>query len=195
MRLQTSGRGRIKLWEGISPVPALGCDPELPALTALSVLQVSVMSYSAKFASCFYGPFRWVCPSARCAQLGPGCLGVHSQGVTWERGLPRAWAALEANTGHFAAPYSYFSMQKGDKCTLPRRGWLAGKSLKGDLPSQSFTCSGGRAGREGAACSFQEQSGVTGVSVALRGDFRDKPQLSQLLDPCPTDSLTLAGYP
>ncbi|XP_009324665.1 PREDICTED: delta-aminolevulinic acid dehydratase [Pygoscelis adeliae] len=27
--------------------------------------KVSVMSYSAKFASCFYGPFRWVCPSAR----------------------------------------------------------------------------------------------------------------------------------
>lgn len=72
VRLQTSGRDRIKLWEGISPVPALGCGPELPALTALSVLQVSVMSYSAKFASCFYGPFRWVCPYARCAQLGPG---------------------------------------------------------------------------------------------------------------------------
>lgn len=44
---------------------------------------------------------------------------------------------------------------------------------------------GGKAGREGAACSFQEQSGVTGVSVAPQGNFRDEPQLSQLLDLVP----------
>lgn len=88
MRLQTSGRGGVKLWEGISPVPALGCDRELPALTALSVLQVSVMSYSAKFASCFYGPFRWVCPSARWAWLGPGVpRELLGQGACPEPGL------------------------------------------------------------------------------------------------------------
>lgn len=70
VRCQASGRKRIKQpWEGISAVPS--SQPSRP----LSALQVSVMSYSAKFASCFYGPFRWVCPSARCAQAGPGWLG------------------------------------------------------------------------------------------------------------------------
>lgn len=70
-----------ELWEGICAVPS--SQPSQP----LSAWQVSVMSYSAKFASCFYGPFRWVCPSARCARpaesafpelLGPGPhLGPH----------------------------------------------------------------------------------------------------------------------
>jgi len=52
------------------------------------------MSYSAKFASCFYGPFRWVCPSARSVpsrrQAGRE---LRSRRVIWEGGSARAWAA------------------------------------------------------------------------------------------------------
>ncbi|KAF2978589.1 hypothetical protein EK904_006632 [Melospiza melodia maxima] len=88
--------------------------------------KVSVMSYSAKFASCFYGPFRWVCVSSW-GQAGWECIPrqLFGKGACQEPGL------YLGHTGHFAAPYSYFSMQKD----LPRRGWLAARSLKGDLPS------------------------------------------------------------
>lgn len=52
------------------------------------------MSYSAKFASCFYGPFRWVCPTAGSApswgwagrEVCPGDLGTglgQSLGHSW----------------------------------------------------------------------------------------------------------------
>ncbi|NWT71070.1 HEM2 dehydratase, partial [Prunella himalayana] len=53
----------------------------------LSALQVSVMSYSAKFASCFYGPFRDAALSKpafgdrRCYQLPPGARGLAVRAV------------------------------------------------------------------------------------------------------------------
>lgn len=49
--------------------------------------QVSIMSYSAKFASAFYGPFRDACSSApssgdrKCYQLPPGSSGLASRAV------------------------------------------------------------------------------------------------------------------
>lgn len=49
--------------------------------------KISVMSYSAKFASCFYGPFRDAAKSAptfgdrRCYQLPPGARGLAMRAV------------------------------------------------------------------------------------------------------------------
>ncbi|NWR34108.1 HEM2 dehydratase, partial [Tachuris rubrigastra] len=57
------------------------------SLTAPLCSQVSVMSYSAKFASCFYGPFRDAALSKpafgdrRCYQLPPGARGLAERAV------------------------------------------------------------------------------------------------------------------
>lgn len=108
---QMCGRGKVKLWEGMSPVPALGCGSELPALTA--PLCPAGLSDELQCQVCFVllRPLQVGLSPARCAQLGPGWLGVHSQGVIWERGCPEPGLHV-GHTDHFSAPYSYFSTQK-----------------------------------------------------------------------------------
>ncbi|KFP41023.1 Delta-aminolevulinic acid dehydratase, partial [Chlamydotis macqueenii] len=74
-------------WEGITTAPAWGCGTEPLVLIAPLSSQVSVMSYSAKFASCFYGPFRDAALSKpafgdrRCYQLPPGARGLAMRAV------------------------------------------------------------------------------------------------------------------
>lgn len=67
-------QGRLKLWEGISPVPALGCSPELPALMA--PLCPAGLSDELQCQVCFVllRPFQVGLSSARCAQAGWECI-------------------------------------------------------------------------------------------------------------------------
>lgn len=78
--------------ELVANLPWAGCKKILLLyiqfdLGIFDFLQVSVMSYSAKFASCFYGPFRDAAKSApsfgdrRCYQLPPGARGLAMRAV------------------------------------------------------------------------------------------------------------------
>lgn len=123
VRCQMCGRGRVKLWEGMSPVPALGCGPELPALTA--PLCPAGLGDELQCQVCFVllRPLQVGLSPTRCAQLGPGWLGVHSQGVIWERGLPRVWAACGAHWSLFSTLFLLLHTKR----TCPEEaGWQQG---------------------------------------------------------------------
>lgn len=79
------------------------------------------MSYSAKFASCFYGPFRWVCLSAVSvpSQHRVGWE-VRSQIVIWEGGSARAWAAAGATLVSLECPPPTFQCKR--ETNVPCRG-------------------------------------------------------------------------
>lgn len=48
----------------------LSCKYVVAFIFHFLLLQVSVLSYSAKFASCYYGPFRWVMAQESCGEGG-----------------------------------------------------------------------------------------------------------------------------
>lgn len=149
------------LWQGEDKAAVGGnlCCPELPALTAplrpagfsdelqrqvrfvlLRPLQVG-LSLSQ------------VCPGG--ARLAGRAFPV----VIWERGLPRAWATPGATPVTLQHPSLISPCKKETNVPCSGgAGWLAGRSLKGDLPSHPFTCSSGvlaarQAGRELPAAS------------------------------------------
>lgn len=66
----------------------------------------------------------WDCPQPG---LGwPGCVSLDSYlGTGLEQSLGHSWG----HAGRFGVLSSYFLVQKGVKCILPRKGWLVGRSL------------------------------------------------------------------
>lgn len=126
---EDAGQSIKQPWEGITTAPVPGCSTELVALTAL--LSSAGLGDELQRQVCFV--------LLRSLQVGlslsrehpqpglgwPGCVSPDSYlGTGLGRSLGHSWG----HAGRFGAPSSSFPVQKGDKRTLPRRGWLVGRS-------------------------------------------------------------------
>lgn len=138
-----------------------------------SPLQVSVMSYSAKFASCFYGPFRWVCPSGGIVpSQGWADQDVCPWIVIWERASDRAWATAGATLVALqCSPTSWCKRESSVPCP-GKAGWW--EDHLDDLPSHPFNCSSwvlvaSWAGRELPAAARSSEEGSCRSQCCCKG--------------------------